>query len=68
MINYKTKNTNLGIFGEPLNRKCWHILRPFGLIHGRLVYYIAIWYNLRSFGIFFPFWYVWSKKNLATLM
>jgi hypothetical protein len=22
---------------------------------------------LWSFGIFFPFWYVWTKKNLATL-
>jgi hypothetical protein len=21
----------------------------------------------RSFGTFFPFWYVWTKKNLATL-
>jgi hypothetical protein len=21
-----------------------------------------------SFGIFFPFWYVWTKKNLATLL
>jgi hypothetical protein len=23
---------------------------------------------LRPFGIFFTFWYVWNKKNLATLM
>jgi hypothetical protein len=22
---------------------------------------------LGSFGIFFPFWYVWNKKNLAAL-
>jgi hypothetical protein len=29
---------------------------------------MAVWYSLGSFGIFFPFWYVWSKKNLATLM
>jgi hypothetical protein len=28
---------------------------------------LAVWYSLRSFGIFFPFWYVWTKKNLATL-
>jgi hypothetical protein len=23
---------------------------------------------LRSFGLFFPFWYVWTNKNLATLL
>jgi hypothetical protein len=28
---------------------------------------MAFWYNLWSFGIFFPIWYVWTKKNLATL-
>jgi hypothetical protein len=42
-----------------------------------LVYFTAIWYHLcpfgivdsrlGSFGIFFPFWYVWNKKNLAAL-
>jgi hypothetical protein len=25
------------------------------------------WYSLLSFGIFFPIWNVWTKKNLATL-
>jgi uncharacterized RDD family membrane protein YckC len=28
---------------------------------------MASWYSLWSFVIFFPFWYVWTKKNLATL-
>jgi hypothetical protein len=28
---------------------------------------MAVWYSLWSFVIFFPFWYVWIKKNLATL-
>jgi hypothetical protein len=28
---------------------------------------MAVWYSLWSFGIFFQFWYVWTKKNLATL-
>jgi hypothetical protein len=23
---------------------------------------------LRAFGVFFLFWYVWTKKNLATLL
>jgi hypothetical protein len=27
---------------------------------------MAFWYSLLSFGIFFTFWYVWTKKNLAT--
>jgi hypothetical protein len=28
---------------------------------------MAVWYILWSFGIYFPIWYVWTKKNLATL-
>jgi hypothetical protein len=28
---------------------------------------MAIWYSLWSFVIFFPIWYVWTKRNLATL-
>jgi c-di-AMP phosphodiesterase-like protein len=28
---------------------------------------MAVWYSLLSFGIFFPCWYVWTEKNLATL-
>jgi hypothetical protein len=34
---------------------------------GHVVLFMAVWYTLWSFGIFFPFWYVWSKTNLATL-
>jgi hypothetical protein len=41
----------------------WNILRPFGIIYGRLVPIPSLW----SFGIFSPFWYVCTKKNLATL-
>jgi hypothetical protein len=26
---------------------------------------MAVWYSVWSFGNFFPFWYVWTKKNLA---
>jgi hypothetical protein len=29
--------------------------------------HIAVWYSLWSFSIPFPFWYVCTKKNLATL-
>jgi hypothetical protein len=29
---------------------------------------MAVWFSLWSFGIFFPFWYFWTKKSLATLL
>jgi hypothetical protein len=29
--------------------------------------FMAVWYSLGSFGIFFQYWYVWTKKNLATV-
>jgi hypothetical protein len=38
----------------------WNILWTFGIIYCR-------WYSLWSFVIFLPIWYVWTKKNLATL-
>jgi hypothetical protein len=45
-------------FGGPWNGKCWYILRSFDIIYDNLVKYMAVWYS---------FWYVWTKKNLATL-
>jgi hypothetical protein len=38
------------------------MLLPFGI-------FLVSWYNVWLFGhlYIFPFWYVWSKKNLATL-
>jgi hypothetical protein len=40
-----------------------------GTFYDHLDYFIAIQNNLWPFGIvaFFPIWYVWTKKNLATL-
>jgi hypothetical protein len=32
-----------------------------------LVKFMVVWYSLWWFGIFIPFWYVSTKKNLATL-
>jgi hypothetical protein len=48
----------------------------FGTFYDHLEYSMANWYNLWPFGIvcghlvyvFFPIWYVWPKKNLATLV
>jgi hypothetical protein len=31
-------------------------------IYGQMVYFMAIWYNFWSFGIFFPIWYVVPRK------
>jgi hypothetical protein len=39
----------------------WNILRPFGILYGNLVQFVVIWYM-------FQCWYVWTKKNLATLL
>jgi hypothetical protein len=35
---------------------------------GHVLHFMAVRYSLWSFGIFFPFCYVWAKKNLATLL
>jgi hypothetical protein len=68
-------------FGGTCDRRCWYILRPFGLFYGHLVYFTAIWSILRQFGIvcghlvyfsylvyFPPFLVCGTKKNLATLV
>jgi hypothetical protein len=69
MVCFQTKNPNLGKFWWALEWKMllyfmsiwntsfmdiWHNVWQFGMVYGHLVY-------------FFPFWYVWTKKNLATL-
>jgi hypothetical protein len=38
-----------------------------GIFYGHLVCFMAVWHSLWSFGIVFLVWYVWTKKNLATL-
>jgi hypothetical protein len=40
----------------------------FGIFNDHLEYFMAVWYSLWSFVIFFPLWNVWTKKNLATLV
>jgi hypothetical protein len=40
-------------FGGPWIGKCWHILLPFGIFYGHLVYFMTIWYILWLFGIYF---------------
>jgi hypothetical protein len=55
-------------FEGPWNRKYGYMLLPFGIFYGHLVYFIAFWYSLWPFGMFFAYWYDWTKKNLATLI
>jgi hypothetical protein len=69
IVYFKTKNPNLGVYWRALECKMF-------------VYFTAIWYNLLSLGIIYVWsfgivsghlvyfsllWYVWTKKNLATL-
>jgi hypothetical protein len=44
------------------------------IFYDHLEYFMAFWHNVCQFGkvcghlvYFFPFWYVWTKKNLATV-
>jgi hypothetical protein len=41
-------------FGGPCNGRCWYIICPFGLFHDYTVYFVAIWYILWLFDIYFP--------------
>jgi hypothetical protein len=54
MVYLNTKNYNFGKFWKALKCKF-------------LVYFTAIWFTTWTFGIFFLFWYVVPRKNLATL-
>jgi hypothetical protein len=66
MVYFQTKNPIRVNCGGPWNAKCLYMLGQFGIFHGHWVYFMEIWYCLWSFGNFFCFWFVWSKKNLAT--
>jgi hypothetical protein len=69
MAYFQTKFPTLGKFWRDLQWKMlvyfmaiWSISRQF---HG---YVVAIWFILWLNGTFFPFWYVWTDKNLATMV
>jgi hypothetical protein len=42
-------------------------MEDLGVFYGLWVYFTAVWYILRPFGIFSPVWVYCTKKNLATL-
>jgi hypothetical protein len=50
------------------NVDMFYVLFYGGTFYGHLVYFIAIWYILWSFGIFDPFLVYCANKNLATLV
>jgi hypothetical protein len=50
-------------------------IKNVGIFYDHLEYVMAICYNLWRFDLvchhlvyFLPFWYIWTKKNLATLL
>jgi hypothetical protein len=70
MVYFHTKNPIRIHFGGLWNSNV-------GIFYGYVEYFIAIgymyvclaiWYFLRPFYIVFQFWYVSTKKNLATLV
>jgi hypothetical protein len=34
--------------------KCWYILRPFGIMYGRMLQLVVLWYIFSLFGMFGP--------------
>jgi hypothetical protein len=63
MAYFQTQNPNLGKFAMVDLGLIYAIL----CIFGDLVYFVAIWYILWLFGIFFLFLLWRTKENLATL-
>jgi hypothetical protein len=68
MVYSHTKNPNSGIF-EVLG------MENATIFYDHLEYFAVIWYILWEFGMvcghlvyFLPFWYFWTKKNLAALV
>jgi hypothetical protein len=65
MVCFQTKNPNLGKFSRVLLLVYFMAIRP---IYGHLVYFVANWYILWSFGILFPVLVCCEKNYLATLV
>jgi hypothetical protein len=66
MAYYQTKNPDLGKFQRVLQWKIFvgrYITWPFDLLYGYLVYFVAIWYMLWLFDIFFRFGMLCEEKS-----
>jgi hypothetical protein len=67
MVCFQTKNPNLGNFWRALDWKMLIYFMAICNINGHLGSFMAIWYNLCSFGTFFAVLVSCTEKNLATL-
>jgi hypothetical protein len=56
MVYFQTKNPNLGKFSRGLHWK-----RLLGILHGRLVYFTDIGYNLWPLVYLMVIWYIFSR-------
>jgi hypothetical protein len=66
---FKPKKNKFGKVLEGLAMEDFGILRAIlSIIYAKMVYFMAIWYILCSFGIFFPVLVCCAEKNLATLL
>jgi hypothetical protein len=57
------QKSQFGYFLRVLEWKMLVFLWPFDIYYGHMLYFMAVWYSLFSFGIYFPFWNVWTKKS-----
>jgi hypothetical protein len=61
MVYFYTKTIPIwGYFSGTWNGKCWHILLPFVIFYVHLAYFMAIWYSLWQFGIYFGPRKIWQ--------
>jgi hypothetical protein len=77
MVNFRTKNRNLGQILEGVAiedvgifyghlayfTSVRYILWAFGIFYGHLVYFMVIWYILWALGIFFRFGMLYQEKS-----
>jgi hypothetical protein len=63
MVYFKTKSPSLGIFWRALEWKMLVYFLAIGYNLWQFVYVpTAVWCSLWSFGIYFPYWYVWTNE------
>jgi hypothetical protein len=63
MVCFQTKNPNLGKFWRALNWKMLIYFVGISKFYGHFGCFMTIWYNLCSFGTFFPVLVSCTKKN-----
>jgi hypothetical protein len=66
MVYFQTQNPNLCKFWRALHyiEDVGTFLCPFGRFYVHLVYFMAIWYNLWTFGIFVVILYIFPRFGM----